>query len=161
MATISDKGLALIMQWEGCRLAAYRDSAGIFTVGFGATWYPDGRKVQAGDTLTQQEAVDLLHFHANRFAQIVDTLTTDAISQDQLDALTCLTFNIGEIAYKGSTLRQRINANPKDVTIRDQFMRWSRSKGRRLPGLWMRRHDEADLFMGVKTPVPPFPKESP
>jgi len=154
---ISLTGLDVLRRWEGCRLRAYLDSASIYTIGWGATRLADGRRVQKGDEITQDEADRLLAQQVARFAEDVDSLTVDTIAQHQLDALAIFAFNVGIVAYRGSTLRQRVNANPHDPSIRDQFMRWHKAKGLPVYGLWCRRHDEADLYFGVSTPCPPPP----
>lgn len=148
---------ALLAHWEGCRLIAYRDSAAIPTIGYGATRYLDGRRVQMGDKISQATADSLLQQQADQFAQWVDDLTVDTITAAQLAALTCLVYNIGVVQYRGSTLRQRVNANPNDPGIRDQFMRWYKAKGRGVLGLWRRRHAEADWYFGTSTTEGPFP----
>ena len=37
MAKISDKGIDLIKEFEGCRLTAYQDEVGVWTIGYGIT----------------------------------------------------------------------------------------------------------------------------
>ncbi len=155
--TTTPEGRRLIQRFEACRLSAYQDVAGIWTIGWGTTRYPDGRRVQAGDTCTQEEADRFFAHDLRRFELGVDALTTDAVSPRQFDALVSCTYNIGEGAYSGSTLRRRVNANPGDPSIRGAFMMWHRADGKPSKGLWRRRHLEADFYFGVSTPVPPFP----
>ena len=64
-------GIALIKQFEGCRLEAYKDSAGIPTIGYGNTYYPDGTKVKIGDKITQQRAEELLQVLLPHYEKIV------------------------------------------------------------------------------------------
>jgi len=45
-------------------------------------------------------------------------------------------------------LLKKVNANPNDATIRDEFMKWNRGGGKVLPGLIKRRTEEADLYFG-------------
>lgn len=157
---ISAEGMALLKHFEGLRLEAYKDVAGIWTIGYGTTRYPNGQKVRAGERCTEAQA-DLYFGHdLERFELAVDALTVDTIRQRHFDALTSFTYNVGEQAYKDSTLRKLVNANPDNPAIRDQFMRWHNAGGKPVAGLWKRRHREADFYFGVSTPIPPGPRDS-
>lgn len=159
VTSLSPEGVALIKQFEGLRLEAYPDSAGIWTIGYGTTRYPNGQKVRPSDRCTVEQA-DLYFGHdLQRFELAVDALTVDGLVQRQFDALTSFVYNVGESAYRDSTLRKRVNANPNDPAIRDQFMRWHNAGGKPVLGLWRRRHREADFYFGVSTPMPPGPME--
>jgi lysozyme len=70
----------------------------------------------------------------------------DDVGQNQFDALVCFSYNVGLGALKGSTLLKKLNANPKDPTIRDEFLRWNKAAGRVMRGLTKRRAEEADLY---------------
>lgn len=154
---VSAAGIALIHRWEELRLEAYLDVADIPTIGWGTTRYPDGSKVALGDTCTKDHADAYFEHDLRRFELAVDALTVDMITQRQFDALTSFAYNTGEGAYRDSTLRRRVNANPDDSDIRREFMRWIYSGGKRRRGLWNRRHAEADHYFGVTTPTPPYP----
>lgn len=161
--TVSPAGIRLLHGWEACRLEAYQDIAGIWTVGWGTTRYPDGRRVREGDRCTQEQADAWFRHHLQAVEVDVDALTTDALAPRQFDALVCLAYNIGVPGYQGSTVRRRVNAHPDDPGIREAFMRWCRANQdadpykERSEGLWNRRHAEADHYFGVQTPVPAFP----
>jgi len=43
---LSDNGIKLIKGFEGLRLTAYRDTAGVWTIGYGSTRYHDGKPVK-------------------------------------------------------------------------------------------------------------------
>lgn len=154
---VSPEGLDLLKQFEGLRLAAYLDSAGIPTIGYGTIRYPNGEKVKMGDLCTPDQASMYFAHDVHHKAQAVDALTVDTISQRQFDALTSLVYNIGESAYRGSTLRRVVNASPNDRGIRKQFMRWHFAGGRPIKGLWKRRHREADFYFDTVTPLPAWP----
>jgi lysozyme len=156
---LSLDGIKLLQQFEGLRLEAYPDSAGIWTIGYGTTRYPDGTKVRPSDVCSQEEADRYFRHDLRRFELAVDALTVDALNQPQFDALTSFVYNTGESAYRDSTLRKRVNANPADPAIRAQFMRWHNAGGNPVLGLWRRRHREADFYIGVSTPMPPGPME--
>ena len=157
--TTSLAGIALIQEFEKCRLKAYLDGGGVWTIGWGTTRYPDGRRVKQGDVCTQAQADAWMRADVASTEYAVDALTADTISQKQFDALVSLTYNIGTGGYKGSTLRRRVNINPNDPRIRPALMAWHYDNGKPIFGLWRRRHKEADFYFGVQTPVPlpPFP----
>lgn len=156
---MSDAGLALLKSFEGLRLNAYQDVAGIWTIGYGTIRYPDGMRVKKGDTCTEALAEAYLRHDLSAFEKAVDDLTVDDLTQAQFDALCSFVYNVGsgDVGYKGSMLRKRVNNNPDDPTIRPQFMRWYKAGGVGVEGLWKRRHKEADFYFGMSTPCPPFP----
>lgn len=157
ITAVSPAGSALIQRWESCRLAAYLDSAGIATIGWGTIRYPDGRKVRMGETCTAEEADQYFRHDLTRFELAVNALTVDTVRQREFDALVSFSYNVGEGAYRGSTLRKKVNANPSDTAIRRQFMKWYFAGGKPVLGLWRRRHSEADHYTGIVLPIPSFP----
>lgn len=142
-----EKGIALIKSFEGFESKPYKCPAGIPTIGFGATFYPDGKKVSMTDTpVNESQATDLLKSMLVSFEQYVDSYCRDEINQNQFDALVSFAYNLGPGNLKASTLLKKVNVNPNDVTIRDEFMKWCRSNGAILKGLQRRRQAEADLY---------------
>lgn len=144
---IGAKGLNLIKKYEGFRAAPYKCPAGIPTIGYGATYYPDGRKVKLTDKpTTQREADTMLLNMLKHYEQGVDSFTTDKVNQNQFDALVSIAYNIGLQALKGSTLIRKVNLDPNDKTIKNEFMRWTKANGKVLDGLLNRRKEEAELY---------------
>lgn len=144
------KGLKLIKEFEGFRSKPYLCSANVPTVGYGATYYPNGKKVTLNDQpITEEYAVQLLSTMLDTFEKAVDSFCRDDINQDQFDALVSFAYNLGNGSLKSSTLLKKVNANPNDPTIRDEFMKWVNAGGKKLPGLVRRRQAEADLYFGV------------
>jgi lysozyme len=144
------KGLKLIKEFEGFRSKPYLCSAGVPTIGYGATYYPSGKKVTLNDQpITEEYAVQLLSTMLDTFEKAVDSFCRDDINQDQFDALVSFAYNLGNGSLKSSTLLKKVNANPNDPTIRDEFMKWVNAGGKKLPGLVRRRQAEADLYFGV------------
>lgn len=144
---IGAKGLNLIKKYEGFRAAPYKCPAGIPTIGYGATYYPDGRKVKLTDKpTTQREADTMLLNMLKHYEQGVDSFTTDKVNQNQFDALVSIAYNIGLQALKGSTLIRKVNLDPNDKTIKNEFMRWTKANGKVLDGLINRRKEEAELY---------------
>jgi lysozyme len=146
----SAAGINLIKKFEGFSAKPYPDPAtgGVpFTIGYGSTYYEDGRKVTMADPpITEERATRLLSQLLEHYERGVDSLCRDDISQNQFDALVCFSYNVGLGALKGSTLLKKLNANPKDPTIRDEFLRWNKAAGRVMKGLTKRRAEEADLY---------------
>jgi len=144
---IGAKGLSLIKKYEGFKAAPYRCPAGIPTIGYGATYYPDGTKVKLTDKpITTREADTMLLNMLKHYEQGVDSFTTDKVNQNQFDALVCIAYNIGLQALKGSTLIRKVNVDPNDKTIKNEFMRWTKANGKVLDGLLARRKEEAELY---------------
>ena len=125
----SAKGIELIKSFEGLVLKPYRCSAGVPTIGYGNTFYENGKKV----ALT-------------KFEQYVDSYCIDTITQDQFDALVSFCYNLGPGNLKASTLLKKVNKDPNDPTIRAEFMKWNKAGGRALKGLTRRREAEANLY---------------
>lgn len=144
---IGAKGLALIESFEGFRSKPYKCPAGIPTIGYGNTFYPDGRKVSLSDSpINESQATDLLKNTLSTFEKYVDSFCRDDINQNQFDALVSFAYNLGPANLKSSTLLKKVNNNPSDPTIRNEFMKWVRAGGRTLPGLVRRRQAESDLY---------------
>ena len=141
------KGLELIKSFEGLKLKPYLCPASIPTIGFGNTYYPNGQKVKLTDpAITIEKAEELLKFLLVTYEKAVDSFCRDDISQSQFDALVSFAYNLGTGALQKSTLIKKVNANPKDVTIDDVFLKWNKANGRVLAGLTKRRQAEANLY---------------
>ena len=80
------------------------------------------------------------------FEKNVDSFCRDDINQNQFDALVSFAFNVGTYNLKKSTLLKKVNLNPNDSTIKDEFLRWTKSNGKTLKGLVKRREEEANLY---------------
>jgi lysozyme len=145
--TLNDKGYQLIAKHEGLRLSPYLCPANVPTIGYGNTFYPSGKKVTMQDKpITQATAMWMLKETANKFATDVDRLVTSNITQNQFNALVSFAFNLGSAALGRSTLLRKVNLNPKDTLITQEFMKWNKAGGRVLSGLTKRRADEAALY---------------
>ena len=141
------KGVELIKKYEGFRSKPYKCEAGVATIGYGATYYPNGQKVKLTDpAIDEKHASILLEAMLNPYEKAVDSYCRDDINQNQFDALVSFAYNLGNSALKSSTLLKKANANPNDKTIRNEFLKWVNSDGKRLKGLVIRRTDEADLY---------------
>jgi lysozyme len=145
--SIGIKGLELIKKYEGFSAKPYKCPAGIITIGIGSTFYEDGSKVKLTDPLiTEERAIKLLMSLLVSFEKSVDSYTRDDINQNQFDALVSFAYNVGSNALKNSTLLKKVNANPNDPSIKQEFLKWNKSNGKVLKGLTNRRNEEANLY---------------
>lgn len=136
---IGQAGLALIKQYEGCRLAAYRCAAGVWTIGYGHT-----AGVHSGMTITQAQADAYLQQDIAKFEGYVNNPAyvpiTANLNQNQFDALVSFAFNLGagnlRKLCKGRTAAQ----------IAQAMTQYCKANGKVLAGLRRRRAAEQALF---------------
>lgn len=140
--TISKNGLALIRRFEGCRLTAYQDSSGVWTIGYGHT-----SGVSKGQTITQAQADAYLRTDcANAEKAVNRYMDTYHWNQNQFDALVSFTFNCG-----AGNLNTLLNHGQRSIAqISDKIPAYRKSGGKVLQGLINRRAAEKALF---DTPV--------
>jgi len=145
---IGTEGIALIIEFEGCKLSAYKCPAGVWTIGIGSTRYANGSKVKEGDKLRDEsEADELLKATLATFTHAVNTAIHPPMSQNEFDALVCLCYNIGTTGFATSTLVKLFNAGVTKNEISRQFLRWDKAGGKPLAGLTRRRKAEMTLFL--------------
>lgn len=137
----SERGINLIKQYESFRAEAYRCPAGVWTIGYGHTG-----GVKPGDRVTETEADGLLRKDVESSEKIVSTLVKRPLNQNQFDALVSFVYNTGSGNFAGSTLLRKINKNPLDESIKEEFQKWVYAKGKRLEGLVKRRLEECELY---------------
>jgi GH24 family phage-related lysozyme (muramidase) len=146
--------LAIIKEWEGLRLEAYKCPAGVWTIGYGTTRYPgpSGGPVRKDDVITVQQADYLLQTALfDLFAPGVFHLIPNSKkwSGNQIAALVSFAYNVGLAALEDSTLRKRLNANEDRVkVVSEELPRWNKADGKVLEGLTRRRNAEVALFVG-------------
>ena len=139
--SISDRGIALIKEFEGCRLTAYLCAAGIPTIGYGHT-----AGVVMGTSIDQAQAEELLRKDLRKFEQGVLGCLSHPVTQSQFDALVSFAYNLGVGALKKSTLIKLLNAGQTQAAA-GEFLKWNRAGGRVLNGLTRRRQREKELFL--------------
>ncbi|HBM9904053.1 MULTISPECIES: lysozyme [unclassified Enterobacter] len=142
----SDIGLALIKQFEGCKLTAYQDSVGVWTIGYGWTQPVDGKPIRAGMTIKQETAERLLKTGLVSYESDVSRLVKVDLTQGQFDALVSFTYNLGARSLSTSTLLRKLNASDY-AGAADEFLRWNKAGGKVLNGLARRREAERALFL--------------
>ena len=144
---IGNKGLELIKSFEDLILNPYKCPAGVPTIGYGNTFYENGIKVTLKDShITKERAEELLKYTLITFEKYVDSYCTDLLKQNQFDALVSFCYNVGPNNLKSSTLLKKINKNPNDPSIREEFLKWNKSGGIALAGLARRRAAEANIY---------------
>lgn len=143
---LNDNGKKLIKSFEGCKLTAYKCSANKETVGYGNTFYEDGTPVKLGDVITQERAESLFELIAKSFSDKVKPLITTTLTENQYSSVVSFAYNCGIGNLKSSTLLKKVNANPSDPTIKDEFLKWNKAGGKPLAGLTRRRQAESDLY---------------
>lgn len=129
-----------IKRFESCKLTAYQDTAGVWTIGYGHT-----KGVKKGDRITQYQAEQFLRddlAEYERAAGKVQRLTT----QGRYDAVVDFMYNLGIGNFNKSTLKAYIESGRAVWEIQEQFLRWVNAGGRKLGGLVSRRIWEAARF---------------
>jgi len=144
---LDNKGYLFITKHEGLILKPYLCPAKIPTIGYGNTYYPNGKKVTLLDKdITKQEAFEMFKEIANKFAKRVDEFVITELTQNQFNALVSFAYNVGTGNFASSTLLKKVNKNPNDLTIKAEFLRWNKANGKVINGLTNRRIEEADLY---------------
>ena len=138
---ISYLALEAIKNFEGLRLEAYEDPAGVLTIGYGHT----GSDVFEGDRISKYWAEETLKKDVVEVERQIDELDLN-LTQGQLDALVSFTFNLGIERLKSSTLLKVIKGGGSMRQVKREFKRWVHAGGQTLRGLEKRRAWEADRF---------------
>lgn len=137
---ISNKGIALIKEFEGCRLEAYKDPAGVLTIGYGHT-----HGVQEGMRITQETADEYLRDDCAAAEKNVNGFDAKYHwNQNQFDALVSFAFNLGSINQLTA------NGTRSIAEISAKIPEYCHAGGKKLNGLVRRRAAEKKLF---DTPV--------
>ena len=144
---LDNRGYLMITDFEGFSPKPYLCPAKLATIGFGNTFYKDGRKVTMVDPpITRAEAFDMFKDIADKFAKRVSTLVTQPLTQNQFNSLVSFAYNVGVANFMNSTLLKKVNNNRLDHTIRDEFLKWDKVGTKKLAGLTKRRIYEADNY---------------
>jgi lysozyme len=144
--SINQSGLALLMSYEDFRPKPYDDGTGTVTIGYGHT-----RSPVMPASVTEEEAAELLKDDLRHFEEIVRKEVRTPLNHNQFSALVSLVYNIGEGAFRNSTLLQKLN-NGNYQAASNEFEKWVKGGGRELKGLVRRRAAERQLFMTMPIP---------
>jgi lysozyme len=140
--------LNTIQQFEGLKLKAYKDSVGIWTVGFGNIFNLDtGNPIKEGDEISLETAERWLKIEVDNLQAKMRKVITVPLNDNQWTALTSLAYNIGFGAFKRSTLLRLLNAGASKEEVAKQFLRWNKAGGKEVKGLTNRRQAESNLFL--------------
>lgn len=143
---ISGYGYAIIRESEGFRNQAYKDTGGVWTIGYGTIKYPNGVTVKQGDTCTQGQADLWLMNDCKWVDACLDKHIKVKLNQNQFDALASFVYNIGETAFIKSTMLTLLNQSKFGLAA-NQFDRWIYDNGKVINGLVNRRAKEKLLFL--------------
>lgn len=129
--------ISAIKRFEGCKLTAYQDGAGIWTIGYGHT-----QGVHRGDCITSYQAEQFLKEDLVRFEKSASACRRIR-TQGQFDAVVDFCYNCGIGNWNKSTLKSYIDSGRATWEIQEQFLRWVNAGGRKMGGLVTRRIWEA------------------
>jgi len=138
----------LCKRFEGFRAKPYLCPAGIPTIGYGSTYYADGKKVTLNDSSISQEAANALlmselqHTYLPGVLKNCPILATD---ERKCNAVVDFCYNLGVGRLQTSTLKRKINAQDWGGA-KEQLMLWTKGGGKVLPGLLKRRQSECALM---------------
>ena len=138
----------LCRRFEGFRAKPYLCPAGIPTIGYGSTYYADGRKVTLNDPPVSEPEARALLMHeleatyAPGVARLCPQLAGD---EKRFNAIVDFCYNLGVGRLQTSTLRRKLNAQDWEGA-KEQLMLWTRGGGKILPGLVLRRKAECSLL---------------
>ena len=137
----------LARHFEGCYLSPYLCPAGVPTIGYGATFYPDGRAVTLKDMPITRQYADfmLLWMIKNIYMPEVIKLCPNVGTPERMAALIDFAFNLGVGRLKSSTLRKRVNSEQWDL-VQGELRKWNKGGGKVLRGLTLRREAECQLI---------------
>lgn len=134
--------ITLLKRFEGCRLTAYRDIVGVWTIGWGETL-----GVKPGMVWTQDYADSRLRLRAKAFMlATLKTCPTLAASPERLAAASSLAYNIGMGAFRASTVC-RASRHGEWQRAADAFLLWNKAGGKAVKGLTRRREKEREIFL--------------
>ena len=149
----SDKGLRLIQEFESFEAKPYLDSAKVWTIGYGSTYYPNGEPVTGRDKPITREYAETIQRHviATDFEPVINDLlekeiASGFITQNMYDAILSLTYNIGVNGFKKSSVLRLLKQGDKR-NAGNAFLLWNMAGGKVLRGLVRRRERERKLFL--------------
>jgi len=152
---VGQSGKKLFQEWEGLELNEYLDSGGAPTIGVGHLMTRsermsgkimiNGKGVVYRNGLSVQQCWDLLDQDLDFAEASVNSMVNVSLNQNQFDALVSFIFNVGESAFRNSTLLKVLNAGHFDQ-VPAQLRRWIRDNGKVVKGLVNRREKEIALW---------------
>jgi len=144
--TLTEEIKQFLKSKEGLSLTAYLCPAGVWTIGYGNTFYESGIKVKQGDTISKNRAEELFENILYQFSKEVKSLLKTELNDNQFSALVSFSYNVGIGNFSKSTLLKLVNINPSNPSIKNEFIKWNKGGGKTLYGLTIRRQKEADIY---------------
>lgn len=144
--TTGKNGILLIETFEGFEPKMYKDAVGLPTIGYGTLIDTAEEQWLKTATITKPQAEILLRKELVLIEKFLGLGVSRPITQNQYDALVCFAYNVGINNLRSSTLLKKVNLNPHNPTIRNEFMKWVHAGGKVLKGLQIRREKEANLY---------------
>ena len=138
---ITQDGLDFIQDVEGCKLFAYLDTGGVWTIGVGHT----GPEVVKGLTCSMEQALQWLKEDSEEAQEAIRQSVEGLLTQNQFNALVSFVFNVGINAFKKSTMLKLINKGDFDGAAKE-FTKWNKDNGKEILGLSKRRILEQSVF---------------
>lgn len=149
----SENGLKLIQEFESFVNAPYLDSARVWTIGYGSTYYPNGKPVTGRDKPITREYAETIQRNviSKDFEPVINELlekeiASGFVNQNMYDAIISLTYNIGVNGFKRSSVLKLLKQGDKE-NAGNAFLLWNKSGGKVLRGLIKRREKERQLFL--------------
>ena len=133
---------SIIIKYEGCKLQSYKCPAGIWTIGWGTTYYPDGTPVKRGETISQEIADMLLDSYIKKNIEPVFDKIPYKLTDNQKCAIANLCYNVGVLSFLRSKCFDAVCK--KDYATIFKEWDWGASQ---LKGLAIRRAHEKYLFL--------------
>lgn len=146
---MNDKGMKLLKSFEGRRLKAYKDVAGVWTIGYGHTNAAGEPKVTRGVIITEDKCEAILRRDLRQYELAVATHVKVLLNANQRAALVSFCYNVGIGGFARSSVLRVLNRSDYDA-VPAKLALWNKAGGRVLKGLVRRRGAEGDLFM---TPI--------
>lgn len=147
---INSDTIALLEHYEGFRTNAYPDPATHstpYTIGFGSTIYPNGTRVKLGDTCTKDQAEQWAINDLKTLGNKIVATVHKPLSNNEIGALASFCYNEGFGNFLKSTLLKKINLNPLDSSLKQEFLKWDEANGHVMDGLLQRRNAEYNLYI--------------
>jgi len=147
---LNNLGYLMIADFEGFSAKPYLCPAKLATIGYGNTFYPNGKKVSMIDKeITKAEAFEMFKEIADKFAKRVSNCVIAPLNQNQFNSLVSFAYNVGVANFMNSTLLKKVNTVHNDLSIRVEFLKWDKVGTKKLAGLTKRRIYEADNYFTI------------
>jgi lysozyme len=147
MRTINEAGLGLIKYFEGLRLVAYQDIAGVWTIGYGHTL-----NIIEGMVITENQATAYLVEDISNACNYVSAATGNTATDNEFAAMVDLCYNIGIGNFKSSSVL-KFHKEKNISAVANSFLLWDKvhKDGELVVSRWQeaRRHAERALYLQV------------